>query len=394
MPKSIALIAAVITTFAMAPASRAGTPTRARVQRVLDAVVPGLMKREGIPGMAVGVVVGGQSYVFDYGVASRATGTPVNGSTLFELGSISKTFTATLAALAEVDGRLSLSDPVGKFLPALKAKPFGAVTLLELGTHTSGGLPLYVPDGIDDDAALMRYLAAWKPACAAATCRVYSNIGIGMLGVVTAKAEGRPFVELMQQQVLGPLGMHHTWYRVPDDRMVDYAEGYTAKDQPIRMAPSVLDDEAYGVRTTAADMLRFVQANLRPDSAGVALGQAITVAQTGYFKAGPMTQGLIWERYPYPVALETLLAGNSPRMLFDRVPAERLTPPLTGHSSTWINKTGSTNGFGAYVAFIPAKGIGVVILANKSYPIEDRVKAAYAILGALDKRQRRGRVGQ
>ncbi len=49
-----------------------------------------------------------------------------------------------------------------------------------------------------------------------------------------------------------------------------------------------------------------------------------------------------------------------------------------------INKTGSTNGFGAYVAFVPARGIGVVILANRNYPIAARVQAAYRILAALD----------
>ncbi len=92
---------------------------------------------------------------------------------------------------------------------------------------------------------------------------------------------------------------------------------------------------------------------------------------------------MIWEQYPYPVALPTLLAGNAPKMLFDAVPASAIQPPLAPNPATWINKTGSTGGFSTYVAFVPAKRIGIVMLANGNVPIEDRVKVAYRILGSL-----------
>jgi beta-lactamase class C len=96
-----------------------------------------------------------------------------------------------------------------------------------------------------------------------------------------------------------------------------------------------------------------------------------------------MTQDLIWEQYPYPVELGTLLEGNSPEMLFSPTRATELTPPQQPRDDVWINKTGSTNGFGAYVGFVPAKRLGVVILANKSYPIDERVTAAYGIITSL-----------
>jgi beta-lactamase class C len=96
-----------------------------------------------------------------------------------------------------------------------------------------------------------------------------------------------------------------------------------------------------------------------------------------------MTQDLIWEQYPYPVDLKTLVDGNSPGMIFKAVPATQLTPPEQPREDVWLNKTGSTNGFGAYVAFIPVKHLGIVILANKSYPIDQRVTIAYQILTQL-----------
>jgi len=97
-----------------------------------------------------------------------------------------------------------------------------------------------------------------------------------------------------------------------------------------------------------------------------------------------MTQGLGWEMYAYPTDLDRLLAGNSAQVIFKANEVTRLTPPLLSQQNMLINKTGSTNGFGAYIAFVPAKGIGIVMMANKNYPIPARVKAAFRILTALD----------
>jgi beta-lactamase class C len=94
--------------------------------------------------------------VFDYGVASKATKQPVTRDTLFELGSVSKTLTATLASYAQIEGDLSLNDAVSRHLPSLDGTAFGKVTLLNLGTHTPGGLPLQVPDEVHNDAQLMQ----------------------------------------------------------------------------------------------------------------------------------------------------------------------------------------------------------------------------------------------
>jgi beta-lactamase class C len=115
---------------------------------------------------------------------------------------------------------------------------------------------------------------------------------------------------------------------------------------------------------------------------------ACKIMQThvGYFNVAPMTQDLIWEQYPYPVALTSLLDGNSPQMLLQPVAVKAIVPPKLPMQNVWLNKTGSTNGFGTYVAFIPSKRLGIVLLANKNYPIADRVVAAYRILRALTRR--------
>jgi beta-lactamase class C len=97
-----------------------------------------------------------------------------------------------------------------------------------------------------------------------------------------------------------------------------------------------------------------------------------------------MTQGLGWERYGWPVTLDDLQAGNDASMVLDAQAVERIDPPQPAPADALINKTGSTNGFGAYVAFVPGRRIGVVMLANRNLPIPARVEASYAILQALD----------
>ncbi|WP_175911484.1 MULTISPECIES: class C beta-lactamase [unclassified Burkholderia] len=368
---------------AAAMAGRSAAATQDEIHDTVTRHVAPLMKQFAIPGMAIGVVADGKPYVFDYGVMSTQTGKPVTGDTLFEIGSVSKTLTATLAADAQEGGELSLTDPAGKYLPALQGKPFGVVTLLNLGTHTPGGMPLQVPDSIRDDADLMRYLDAWRPAYAPGTRRTYSNVAIGMLGFLTAKAMHEDFAVLMEQRLFPALGMTHTYIDVPAARQADYAQGYTQDGKPIRMTGGMLWQPAYGVRTTAADLLRFVQANMGLVETSPRLQRALERTHTGYFRAGPFTQDLIWEQYPYPVALPTLLAGNAPPMLHNATPATKIEPPLKPRPDTWINKTGSTNGFSTYVAFVPAKRIAIVMLANRSFPIEDRVKTAYRIVESL-----------
>jgi beta-lactamase class C len=372
----------------IATASHAADDQKDRIKTAVDHAMAPVIAHNGIRGMAVGIVDGDEHYVFNYGVASTETGKPVTNETLFELGSVSKTLTATLASYAQVRGYLSLSDPTSRFLPSLQNSPFGNVTLLNLGTHTPGGLPLQVPDNISNNEQLMQYFKAWQPAYAPGTHRTYANPSIGTLGLIAAKSMGQDFDGLMQGQLFPALGMKDTYIKVPAAKMPDYAQGYAKDGAPIRMAPGVLSSEAYGVKTTAADMNRFVEANMNLIRVNEKLQHAIANTHIGYFKAGPMTQDLIWEQYPYPVTLESLLSGNSPAMIFSATPVTEIKPPQEPQNNVWINKTGSTNGFGAYIAFIPQKRLGIVILANKNFPIDERVTAAYRILTSLENSER------
>ena len=369
-------LAASLPASALSPIYDADARVRAAVLTV--------MKQHEIAGMAVAVTRQGEQHFYSFGLASWETRVPVTNDTLFDVGSISKTYSATLAAYAQALGRLSLADPVERHVPELAGSAFGKVSLLGLATHTAGGFPLQVPDTVRDRAQLMAYLQAWQPSYAEGTRRTYANPSIGMLGVATANAMGQAYVPLMQGTLLPKLGLPSTYLQVPADQMARYAQGYDKRNQPVRVSPGVLADEAYGVKTSARDLLRFVELNLGGTSGDAKLDQAIADTHRGYFELGGMTQDLVWEQYRYPAPLDTVLEGNSNTVAFETHDVRALRPPLAPRADAWINKTGATNGFGAYVAFVPGRRIGIVILANRNYPNADRVRLAYEVLDALE----------
>lgn len=351
--------------------------------RAVNAAIGPVMERSNVSGLAVAVSVEGKQHFFNYGVASKASGQKVTKDTIFEIGSISKTFTATLASYAHARGSLSLTDNASKYWPTLAGSSLDRVSLLELATYTAGGLPLQFPADVTDRENMVAYFRSWRPAYAAGIYRLYSNVSIGLFGYLAARSMGKPFDDLMQQELIPALGLAHTFIKVPRDQMGNYAYGYSKDNKPIRVTPGVLDSEAYGVKTTAADLIRFVEANMGLIRLDQQLQRAITDTHTGYFKAGALTQDLAWEQYPYPVTPAALLEGNGAALSSSAAPVTTITPPQQPREDVWINKTGSTNGFGAYVAFVPQKRLGIVILANKSFPIDERVTAAYNILSSF-----------
>lgn len=371
----------LLVAFALLRCTAAHALDEGRIRSAVDNTIRPVMSRHDIPGMAVALTVDGRTYVFNYGVASGQSQAPVTDTTLFEIGSVTKTLTATLAAYASSQGKLSLDDHPSRYVPSLKGAAIDKATVLHLATYTAGGLPLQFPDAVQGDAAALAYFRDWQPTAPPGAERSYSNPSIGLLGLVAAKALGQEFPAALETQLFPAFGMAHSHVRVPEAAQRDYAWGHR-DGQQVRMQPGPLADPTYGVRTTASDLLRFVQANIAPDSLPPTLRRAVESTQVAHFRAGPLMQGLGWEQYPYPLSREWLLGGNSEEMIFTPQPAQRLRD-ATAREPRLFGKTGSTGGFGAYVAFVPSRRVGLVMLANRNYPIPARIEAAWSILKNL-----------
>src|SRR5262245_52841078 len=234
--------------------------------------------------MAVAVAVDGQQHTSSFGVASKTPNRPVTKDTLFEIGSVSKTFTATLAGYAQALGKLSLEDHPGQYMPSLRHSAIDDASLINLGTYTAGGLPLQFPAEVTSNAQMARYFQQWKPSAAPGTQRRYSNPSIGLFGHLTALAMKGNFTDLVESGIFPRLGLRQSYIRVPQAQMANYAWGHDKANKAVRAGPGVFDAEAYGVKSSIGDMIHYVEANIRPESLEAPMQRAIEAKHMGYFR--------------------------------------------------------------------------------------------------------------
>ncbi|MBC3215767.1 class C beta-lactamase [Serratia fonticola] len=384
MKKNLNTVLAITTLMvSMAPFAAQKSLTAEQISQIVNDTVKPLLEAQSIPGMAVAVIYQGQPYYFTYGQADINKNLPVTKKTIFELGSVSKTFTGVLGGDIVTRGEMKLSDPVTKYWPQLTGSQWKGINMLHLATYTAGGLPLQVPDSVTDGASLLNFYQHWQPQWKPGTMRLYANASIGLFGHLAVKPSNMTFEQTLNQRVFQPLQLTHTWINVPKSVEKEYAWGYS-NGQPVRVSSGMLGAESYGVKSTIEDMTVWLKANMTPQHLNDStLKQGMLLAQSRYWRIGNMYQGLGWEMLNWPVNADTLINGSDNQVALAPHPSIAIIPPDPVDPGSWVHKTGATEGFGAYVAFIPEKQIGIVMLANKNYPNQERIKASYAILEAL-----------
>ncbi len=358
------------------------TPKDQEIKKLVDQNFKPLLEKYDVPGMAVGVIQNNKKYEMYYSLQSVQDKKAVNSSTIFELGSVSKLFTATAGGYAKNKGKISFDDRPGKYWKELKNTPIDQVNLLQLATYTSGNLALQFPDEVQTDQQVLTFFKDWKPKNPIGEYRQYSNPSIGLFGKVVALSMNKPFDQVLEKTIFPALGLKHSYVNVPKTQMQNYAFGYNQENQPIRVNPGPLDAPAYGVKSTLPDMLSFIHANLNPQKYPADIQRAINETHQGRYQVNTMYQALGWEEFSYPATLQTLLDSNSEQIVMK---PNKVTAISKEPSVKMYHKTGSTNGFGTYVVFIPKENIGLVMLTNKRIPNEERIKAAYAVLSAIKK---------
>jgi D-alanyl-D-alanine-carboxypeptidase/D-alanyl-D-alanine-endopeptidase len=294
-------------------------------------------------GISIGVVEHGVRHVFSFGTAKT--------DSIFEIGSISKTFTGLILAQMVQQGKVHLDDPLRALLPpGTVEKPAGAeITLLDLATQHSG-LPR-MPDNfqpgdpanpyVDYKAAnLYEYIAKHGVAKPADAGFLYSNLGFGLLGQALAVRSGETYPALLQQQVTGPMGLKDTTIHLTAEQRSRFIQGHDGQHRSAHAWDLDAFAGAGAIRSTAADMLTYLEAQLHPES----------IKPEGGSGAGSTLAASI--RFQHE-----LRADAGPEM---KIALAWLHDAETGNY--WHN--GGTGGYSSYAFFNPQGDYAAVVLFN------------------------------
>jgi len=239
-----------------------------------DALANALVEEGLLPGLSLAVMRRGEMlHAKGFGSANLETGTPVTAETVFRVGSVSKQFIAVSLALLAEDGRLSLDDPLSRFLPLFPRA--GDITLRQMIHHTSG-LGNYTETEPREeffrharldygDAELLAAMANTSPLFKfePGAGWAYSNTAYVLLGLVVQVVTGEPYGAFLRRRLFEPAGLIHTSVDDAGEVVSNRASGYTAKpDRPgeVRNAEFIsmtFPGAAGAMRSTAPDLCRW-----------------------------------------------------------------------------------------------------------------------------------------
>lgn len=325
-------------------------PLNTALDKEVDSAVQSYMNRQPTVGLSIGILKDGKTFFYSYGETSKGNKQLPTEHTLFEIGSLSKTFTSILLADAVNSGKVKLDDPANKYLPdSIPPLEYGGVkiTLKMLANHSSGiprmpsnfhpsdnGNPYKDYDNND----LFSFYKNFKPARKPGETYEYSNLAAGTLGVILERVNKKDYETLVMQTICQPLHMNETKEFLRQKDSANFAKGYNEEG----VFNSQWDFKALAgagsIRSTCSDLLKYAKANL--GDSHPKLNQAIQLTHDVTFTEGATKVGLAWH-YVKP--------GND-EVLFHN---------------------GGTGGYHTYLAVNLQKKFAVVILSNCSISTDD-----------------------
>jgi serine-type D-Ala-D-Ala carboxypeptidase/endopeptidase len=304
----------------------------------------------------VGIVVGmidpdGRQTVAAYGDPGQGS-LPLDRESVFEIGSITKVFTATLLADMVQRGEVSLTDPISTYLPRdvrVPSRNGRVITLVDLATHTSA-LPRMMNNMNPADRSnpyadytvekLYDFLNKCELTRDIGSQYEYSNVGMGLLGHVLALKSGKPYEALVKERILVPLGMRHTSIAFDAWMQKHLVRGHDNAGQPAANWDVRTIEGAGALRSTMDDMLIFANANMKDPV--TPLQRAMAFAQTVRAPTGrpDLSIALAWH-----------------------------VRDVDGHSIVWHN--GGTGGYRTWIGFDKVRKMAAVVLTNSTNGADD-----------------------
>jgi len=309
------------------------------IQQKVDELAGKFVQFGGV-GLVIGVIDGNKQYLYEYGVTAKASGQKPTPDTLFEIGSITKTFTAAVLADEVRKGHVAYNDPLQKFVPSginVPSLDGRKISLLDLATHTSG-LPRKLNNATypTPPQAMFNFIDHYTLTEKPGTHYLYSNLAFGLLAVSLAReASAQNWMALVRGEINQPLGLVDTLVDPSPQQIARRAQGYNAMGgpAPYEMSGFPAMNGAGALYSTGNEMMKFLNYNL--GLAHSSIDPLLDDLQKSWRpvnnKPGKFV-GLAWQ-----------ISEGPPRLIW---------------------KNGSTAGFKSFIGFCREKQAGVFVLSN------------------------------
>lgn len=256
-------------------------PLKTDLDKKVDTYLGYLMQNKGTVGASVAVIKNGKTHFYHYGEIKKGSKTLPNDKNIYEIGSITKTFTATLAVIAEQEGKLRLDDEVSKFLPdSLPRLAFNekAILVKHLLNHTSGLPRMPLNFGFQENfemknpfrtykkADLFFFFKKFKPYREPDKSFEYSNLAFGLIGVILEHLYQKDYETLLKEKICNPLKMMHTHTRFDKKWEPFIVQGYNEKEEENPLWDFEAMAAAGAVRSSIADMAVYAQNLLKTNN--------------------------------------------------------------------------------------------------------------------------------
>ncbi|MDB4921147.1 serine hydrolase [Mucilaginibacter sp.] len=336
-------------------------PMLSDMDKQVDTVARKYIQKANTVGLCIGIIKDGKTRIYQYGETKKGNGKLPNADSFFEIGSITKTFTATLLAWYVNEGKVKLTDPITMYLPDSVAvnQSLKGITLLNLVNHTSGLVS--VPDNLKDNMTdqfnpykdytkqlMYSYLKICRLNNKPGEKYAYSNLGVGLLGTILQYVSGKTFEQMVTTVITRPLGMLSTAQYLNPLLSPRFVSVYNSDGNPTIAWDFDVLAPCGALRSTVNDLLRYAKANMHPGADS--LSKAIELTHHITFTKD-VKIGLGWH-----------------------------VIPVNGISYYFHN--GGTYGSNSFLAFNADKNIAIVVLSN-AYEATDPIAAG--ILGRLVK---------
>lgn len=294
-------IPVVIKKTALVPSSNS---LKSKLDKEVDTLARSYIQNSNTVGLSIGILKDGKTYTYGYGSTQKKNGTRPDANTIFEIGSISKTFTAQLLAYYVNAGKISLTDPITKYLPdSVAANPeLQQIKVVNLSNHTSGLVRL--PENLlnkNPDAAnpyksytkelLFSYLKSCKLVSVPGEVYSYSNTGTGLLGVILGRISGKTYAQLVKEIITDPLKMNSTFQYLTPESAKRFTKVYNMEAKEVKAWDFDAFVGAGGLRSTVNDMLIYAANNI--ESKNPDLAKAFELTHQITFSKEPKV-GLGW----------------------------------------------------------------------------------------------------